>query len=151
MFSFTHISYKIYIHCLFHTYLTNGNCHSRQVPDGDIGANGTQLCDYTGKSGQYTPKFTASIGFDYFTDISFLGFEYFRTTFGDRCSKWPAKRRFSSQKWWKWRILSCTKHIIIKDYLRVNKIYFTLWISVKDIKLHLRPLRFRQTGFIGFF
>jgi outer membrane receptor protein involved in Fe transport len=61
---------------------TNGNCHSRQVPDGDIGANGTQLCDYTGKSGQYTPKFTASIGFDYFTDISFLGFEYFRTTFG---------------------------------------------------------------------
>ena len=69
---------------LDHEYkdFTNGNCHSRQVPDGDIGADGNQLCDYTGKSGQYTPKFTASIGFDYFTDISFLGFEYFRTTLG---------------------------------------------------------------------
>jgi len=69
---------------LDHEYkdFTNGNCHSRQVPDGDIGAVGNQLCDYTGKSGQYTPKFTASIGFDYFTDISFLGFEYFRTTLG---------------------------------------------------------------------
>jgi outer membrane receptor protein involved in Fe transport len=69
---------------LDHKYkdFTNGNCHSRQVPDGDMGADGNQLCDYTGKSGQYTPKFTASIGFDYFTDISFLGFEYFRTTLG---------------------------------------------------------------------
>jgi len=69
---------------LDHEYkdFTNGNCHSRQVPDGDIGADGNQLCDYTGKSGQFTPKFTASIGFDYFTDISFLGFEYFRTTVG---------------------------------------------------------------------
>jgi len=69
---------------LDHEYkdFTNGNCHSRQVPDGDMGADGNQLCDYTGKSGQYTPKFTASIGFDYFTDISFLGFEYFRTTLG---------------------------------------------------------------------
>ena len=69
---------------LDHEYkdFTNGNCHSRQVPDGDIGADGNQLCDYTGKSGQYTPKFTASIGFDYFTEVSFLGFEYFRTTLG---------------------------------------------------------------------
>ena len=69
---------------LDHEYkdFTNGNCHSRQVPDGDIGADGNQLCDYTGKSGQYTPKFTASISFDYFADISFLGFEYFRTTLG---------------------------------------------------------------------
>ena len=69
---------------LDHEYIdfTNGNCHSRQVPDGDMGADGNQLCDYTGKSGQFTPKITASIGFDYFTDISFLGFEYFRTTLG---------------------------------------------------------------------
>jgi len=69
---------------LDHEYkdFTNGNCHSRQVPNGDIGADGNQLCDYTGKSGQYTPKLTASIGFDYFTEISFLGFEYFRTTLG---------------------------------------------------------------------
>ena len=65
-----------------YTDFTNGNCHSRQVPDGDMGADGNQLCDYTGKSGQFTPKVTASIGFDYFTDISFLGFEYFRTTLG---------------------------------------------------------------------
>jgi outer membrane receptor protein involved in Fe transport len=69
---------------LDHEYkdFTNGNCHSRQVPDGDIGSDGNQLCDYTGKSGQYTPKITGSLGFDYFTDISFLGFEYFRTTLG---------------------------------------------------------------------
>jgi outer membrane receptor protein involved in Fe transport len=61
---------------------TNGNCYNRQVPDGDIGADGNQLCDYTGKSGQFTPKLTATIGFDYFTEINFLGFEYFRTTLG---------------------------------------------------------------------
>jgi len=69
---------------LDHEYsdFTNGNCHSRQIPDGDIGADGNQLCDYTGKSGQYTPKLTANIGFDFFTEISFLGFEYFRTTLG---------------------------------------------------------------------
>ncbi len=69
---------------LDHEYIdfTNGNCHSRQEPDGDMGADGNQLCDYTGKSGQYTPKFTGSLAFDYFTDISFLGFEYFRTTLG---------------------------------------------------------------------
>ncbi|MFT5814352.1 MAG: iron complex outermembrane receptor protein [Psychroserpens sp.] len=69
---------------LDHEYkdFTNGNCASRQVPDGDIGPDGNQLCDYTGKSGQYTPKVTANIGFDYFTDISFLGFDYFRTTLG---------------------------------------------------------------------
>jgi len=69
---------------LDHEYIdfTNGNCHSRQVPDGDMGADGNQLCDYTGKSGQYTPTFTGNLGFDYFTDISFWGFEYFRTTLG---------------------------------------------------------------------
>jgi outer membrane receptor protein involved in Fe transport len=61
---------------------TNGNCYNRQVPDGDIGADGNQLCDYTGKSGQFTPKLSATIGFDYFTEIDFLGFEYFRTTLG---------------------------------------------------------------------
>lgn len=64
------------------TDFTNGNCYSRQVPDGDFGADGNQLCDYTGKSGQFTPKLTATLGFDYFTEIDFLGFEYFRTTLG---------------------------------------------------------------------
>ncbi len=60
----------------------NGNCHNRQIPDGVIGADGNQLCDYTGKSGQYTPKLTGNIGLDYFTETSLLGFEYFRGTLG---------------------------------------------------------------------
>ncbi len=42
-----------------------GNCYNRQVPDGDIGASGNQLCDYTGKSGQYTPELTASFSANY--------------------------------------------------------------------------------------
>ena len=67
---------------LDHEYLDfeNGNCYNRQVPDGIIGPDGNQLCDYTGKSGQYTPKFTGTLGFDYFTEFNYLGFEYFRTT-----------------------------------------------------------------------
>lgn len=60
----------------------NGNCYNRQVPDGDIGPGGVQLCDFTGKSGQYTPKITGTLGFDYFKPISFLGFEYFRVNLG---------------------------------------------------------------------
>ena len=60
----------------------NGNCYNRQVPDGDIGPGGVQLCDFTGNSGQYTPKFTGTLGFDYFQSISFLGFEYFRMNLG---------------------------------------------------------------------
>ncbi len=69
---------------LDHEYkdFSNGNCYNRQVPDGDIGPDGNQLCDYTGKSGQYTPKITANLGFDYFTEIDVFGFEYFRTTLG---------------------------------------------------------------------
>lgn len=42
-----------------------GNCYNRQVPDGDIGPAGNQLCDYTGKSGQYTPELTASFSAHY--------------------------------------------------------------------------------------
>lgn len=60
----------------------NGNCYNRQEPDGDMGPGGVQLCDFTGKSGQYTPKFTGNLGFDYFKSISFLGFEYFRANLG---------------------------------------------------------------------
>jgi outer membrane receptor protein involved in Fe transport len=60
----------------------NGNCYNRQVPDGDIGPGDVQLCDFTGKSGQYTPEFTTTLGFDYFQSISFLGFEYFRANLG---------------------------------------------------------------------
>ena len=78
------LSMKYGIAYLDHEFadFTNGNCYNRQVPDGDIGADGNQLCDYTGKSGQFTPKLSATIGFDYFTEIDFLGFEYFRTTLG---------------------------------------------------------------------
>ena len=43
----------------------NGNCYNRQTPDGIIGAQGNQLCDYTGFSGQYTPEFTSSLVLDY--------------------------------------------------------------------------------------
>ena len=60
----------------------NGNCYNRQVPDGAIGPGDIQLCDFTGKSGQYTPEFTTTIGFDFFKSISFLGFEYFRANLG---------------------------------------------------------------------
>ncbi len=42
-----------------------GNCYNRQVRDGDIGPSGNQLCDYTGKSGQYTPELTASFSASY--------------------------------------------------------------------------------------
>ena len=38
----------------------NGNCYNRQVPDGDV-VDGIQLCDYTGKSGQYTPEDAATV------------------------------------------------------------------------------------------
>jgi len=60
---------------------TNGNCYNRQVPDGDLTPRG-QLCDYTGKSGQYTPSVTASLSLDYAKPVSFGAFEYFRSSFG---------------------------------------------------------------------
>jgi outer membrane receptor protein involved in Fe transport len=47
------------------TDFRNGNCYNRQVPDGVVGAQGNQLCDYTGFSGQYTPEFTSSLVLDY--------------------------------------------------------------------------------------
>jgi len=46
------------------TDFQNGNCHNRQVPDGPV-LNGVGLCNYTGKSGQYTPKNSLSLGFDH--------------------------------------------------------------------------------------
>ena len=42
----------------------NGNCYNRQVPDGDI-VGGVQLCDYSGKSGQYTPEWTGTLSFNH--------------------------------------------------------------------------------------
>ena len=47
------------------TDFQNGNCYNRQPPDGVIGAQGNQLCNYTGFSGQYTPEFTSSLVFNY--------------------------------------------------------------------------------------
>jgi len=60
---------------------TNGNCYNRQVPDGDITPSG-QLCDYTGKSGQYTPKVTANLSLDYVKPVSWGPFDYFRSSLG---------------------------------------------------------------------
>jgi iron complex outermembrane recepter protein len=42
----------------------NGNCYNRQVPDGDV-VDGVTLCDYTGKRGQYTPKWTGNLSFSH--------------------------------------------------------------------------------------
>ena len=60
------------------TDFQNGNCYNRQTPDGIIGEQGNQLCDYTGFSGQYTPEFTSSLVFNYdkpFGDS--MAFEFF--------------------------------------------------------------------------
>jgi len=58
------------------TDFSNGNCYNRQVPDGDI-VNGNRVCNYTGKGGQYTPKNSASLAFDYTravtSGINFVG------------------------------------------------------------------------------
>lgn len=42
----------------------NGNCYNRQIPDGNI-VNGVPLCDYTGKSGQFTPEWTGSFALNH--------------------------------------------------------------------------------------
>lgn len=43
----------------------NGNCYNRQVPNGVIGNQGNQLCDFTGVDAQYTPEITASLALRY--------------------------------------------------------------------------------------
>jgi iron complex outermembrane receptor protein len=43
---------------------SNGNCYNRQVPDGDV-VDGVELCDYTGKRGQFTPKWTGNLSFSH--------------------------------------------------------------------------------------
>ena len=42
----------------------NGNCFAFQTPDGDT-VDGITLCDYSGKSGQYTPEYSANVGWEY--------------------------------------------------------------------------------------
>lgn len=55
---------------LDHTYedFQNGNCYNRQTPDGIVFA-GLALCDYTGKSGQYTPETSGFLTLDHNMDI----------------------------------------------------------------------------------
>jgi len=56
---------------LDHEYkdFTNGNCYNRQVPDGDV-VNGVALCDYTGKRGQFTPKYSGILSLYHVMDIT---------------------------------------------------------------------------------
>lgn len=56
---------------LDHEYIDfpNGNCYNFQEPDGVV-VNGTPLCDYTGLSGQYTPRLTAAVSLDYYKSLS---------------------------------------------------------------------------------
>ncbi len=47
-----------------YTDFTNGNCWSRQVPDGVV-VNGIPLCDFTGMTGNYAPNNSLSLSFDH--------------------------------------------------------------------------------------
>ncbi|MEH6548970.1 MAG: TonB-dependent receptor [Pseudomonadales bacterium] len=47
----------------------NGNCYNRQEPDGDV-VGGVPLCDYTGKRGQYTPKWTGNLSFTHILPLA---------------------------------------------------------------------------------
>lgn len=47
----------------------NGNCYAGQVPNGDV-VNGIALCDYTGKSGWYTPKLSGILGLEHVAALS---------------------------------------------------------------------------------
>jgi outer membrane receptor protein involved in Fe transport len=49
----------------------NGNCYNRQIPDGDV-VDGVPLCDYTGKSGQYTPEWTTTVSLDHVLPLGSL-------------------------------------------------------------------------------
>ncbi|MEM7081684.1 MAG: TonB-dependent receptor [Pseudomonadota bacterium] len=51
------------------TDFANGNCYNLQVPNGAV-VNGERLCDYTGLSGQYTPKLTGSLSVDYYRPLT---------------------------------------------------------------------------------
>ena len=58
------MSYSLaYLDHVYNDY-SNGNCYNRQVPDGDI-VDGEQLCDYSGKAGQYTPERTGTFSLDH--------------------------------------------------------------------------------------
>lgn len=49
----------------------NGNCYFGQAQFGvDTNGDGINECDYSGKSGVYTPDYTINLGFDYRRDLS---------------------------------------------------------------------------------
>jgi len=61
----------------------NGNCYAFQsITDPGSFDAATGLCNYTGKSGQYTPEFTASLGLDWAKPVDLGIFDYFRATVG---------------------------------------------------------------------
>ena len=65
------------------TDFTNGNCYSFQAVLDPSSFNAeTGLCDYTGKSGQYTPEFTGNLGFQYAQPVSLGIFDYFTSNLG---------------------------------------------------------------------
>ena len=43
---------------------TGGNCYNRQLPDGDT-INGVELCDYSGQSGRFAPKWSGSVSLEH--------------------------------------------------------------------------------------
>ncbi|GAB2517012.1 TonB-dependent receptor [Microbulbifer agarilyticus] len=47
----------------------NGNCYQGQTPNGVVASWGEQLCDYTGKSGQYSPELTLNAGIEHYMPI----------------------------------------------------------------------------------
>jgi len=65
------------------TDFENGNCYSFQATlDPDSYNAVTNRCDYSGKSGQYTPEFTGNLGFQYAQPVSLGIFDYFTSNLG---------------------------------------------------------------------
>lgn len=65
------------------TDFADGNCYSFQaIEEPDTYNAETGLCDYSGKSGQYTPDFTSSISFQYAQPVSLGIFDYFTSNLG---------------------------------------------------------------------
>jgi len=50
------------------TDFSNGNCWAGQTPDGEV-VDGVGLCNYTGKTGVYSPKTSGNISLDYSREL----------------------------------------------------------------------------------
>jgi len=61
---------------LDHEYkdFSNGTCYNTQEPDGDV-IDGVELCDYTGKRGQFTPEWSGNLSFLHVYPIGDRGLE----------------------------------------------------------------------------